>query len=261
MGLIVSHCIFHILLAYCSEFWALQYVSSPKAALIYNLAPLCTALLMFAIRGDRINRMQCAGIAIAFVGLLPLLTEYQGVEALVGGLGRVSLPEMALFISVFSSCYGWLLVKETTEQWSYHPLLINGVSMLLGGLGAGVGSLLFEFPLQFTCPRFAYIHPIEQNIIEAVGCSWGPPLLFGGYVLTIMLISNVIFYNAYIFLLRRYSLVLLSLCGSFAPLFTALFASLWRSEFVSPMFFYSFTIVLMGIMIFYKGEHFKAPRK
>jgi hypothetical protein len=45
-----------------------------------------------------------------------------------------SLPEIALLSAATFSVYGWILIRQLVKERDISPLMINGCSMLLGGI-------------------------------------------------------------------------------------------------------------------------------
>jgi drug/metabolite transporter (DMT)-like permease len=107
--------------------------------------------------------------------------------------------------------------------------MANGVSMLIGGILALGHSYSTE----------------EWNPFPVTHYS-----VFFECTLLLILISNLICYNLYGMLLKRYSATFISFAGFTTPLFTALFGWLLLGETVSLSFYLSFFIVLSGLVLF-----------
>lgn len=105
----------------------------------------------------------------------------------------------------------------------------NGFSMLLGGIGA----LIHSFAVENWNPV-----PVT-GFIPFIECA-----------ILLIIISNIICYNLYGHLLKKYSPTFMSFAGFTTPLFTALFGWFFLGEVVTWPFFISFLIVLFGLIIF-----------
>jgi drug/metabolite transporter (DMT)-like permease len=64
----------------------------------------------------------------------------------------------------------------------------------------------------------------------------------------------LICYNLYGYLLRRFSATFMSFAGLTTPLFTALFGWIFLGEVASPAFYLSFSILSVGLLLFYQEE-------
>ncbi|MEX0672438.1 MAG: DMT family transporter, partial [Candidatus Babeliales bacterium] len=224
---------FHIYLAYATEFWALQYVSGAKTALIYNLSPFVTALLAYLVFADRLTWKKWLGLIIGFVGFIPLLKS-NGTMNLVG---FISVPEIMLLISVVAACIGWIIMKKLLQR-GYSPLLVNGIAMIVGGILSFITSYFIE----------------SWN--PAVS-AWWPVLWQGGLLI---LLANLIYYNFYGYLLHRYSITFLSFVGFVTPIFTALFDWLFFGLTVSPAFYGTTVCVACGLWLFWIDERLTAKK-
>src|SRR3989337_2029009 len=60
--------VFHIFCAYTLEFWALEYVTSAKTCLLYNLSPFITAIFSYFLFAETLSYRQLCGLAIGFLG-------------------------------------------------------------------------------------------------------------------------------------------------------------------------------------------------
>jgi len=143
---------------------------------------------------------------------------------------------LALIIAVFASVYGWILLKKIINEYRYTPIMANGVSMLIGGI-------------------FALLHSYLSNE------SWTPvPVIGGAYgafiecTFWMMLISNVVCYNLYGYLLKRFSATFMSLAGLVTPLFASLFGWYFLDEMITWHFFASMVLFSIGLAIFYHEE-------
>lgn len=215
------------------EFWGLQYLTSAKACFIYSLSPFLSALFSYFQFKEKITSKKLIGLSIGFIGFIPVLMNQSGSEHLLGGFSFISWAEIALIIATITSVYGWILLRKLGKDEGMSPLMANGSSMLIGGL-------------------FALIHSCFVD-------SWTPlPISnYGGFlkgVLLMIVISNLVCYNLYGWLLKRFTATFLSFAGLMTPLFAAFFGWIILGETVSWMFFLSVGIISIGLWLVYSEE-------
>lgn len=233
--------VFHIYCAYVFEFWALETVSAAKDALFFNLTPFITALLALALNNERLSLQQWGGLALGFIGFLPLLIAQAPQEALVaGGNSFISWPEIYLLIAVTGGAYGWILLQKLMRHHAYEPIFANGVAMIVGGLGALVTAVLTE-PTMVRVPR------PDMLWTESI-----PYIIW--YLAVLILLTNVICYTLYGRLLKNYSATFMALASATVPIFTAIFDWLLFGLTVSWHFVATVVVVFIGLAIFYADE-------
>lgn len=229
-----------------AEIWGLQFMSSSKACLIYSLSPFVAALFAYFLLKERLTSKKWLGLCIGFIGILPLVFVDGGsVESLSKELVVFSRGDISLIIAVFASVYGWILLKKIIQELSYSPVLANGIAMTIGGI-------------------FALAHSYLS------GESWNPiPVINHQYAaflecaIWMTLISNVICYNLYGFLLKRFSATFMSLAGLITPVFAAFFGWYFLNEEITWHYFGSMLIFSVGLFLFYLEElqaNFDPPR-
>ncbi len=230
-GLVI---IFHIYLAFIPEFWSLQYMPSVKANILWSMTPFVALLLSFILYGERIKKLQFIGALVAFFSLLPLLTH--GYNWCARDLVSFSLPELMLLISVFSATYAWFIIKKLMDR-HYSLLVINGVSMLFGGVMSFVTWWFTKAP--GAAPIAAY----------------GPFLftLFG-----LILLSNVIVYNLYGWLLKNYSINMVTIAGFMSPVFGAMYGWFFFGEAFQLHDAFAVAGIAIGLSLFFISAHNKS---
>lgn len=253
--LLIQSILFHVFFAYTGEFWALQYISSSKTALIYNASPFITAFLSILLLSERIKLIQWIGLIIGFMGMVPVFLSVDRCEQIFGPT-LLSFPELVLLCAVVSSCYGWIVMKQLLDRYNYTPLHVNALSMGMGGILSLIISYCFE-----SRPLF-FEGVMEQGCLtdmQPFGWHALGALLFYGALL--VLIANGICYNLYGYLLHRYSATFLSFAGFLCPLFAAFFGFVFLSETISFAMVVGFLMLLVGLALFYRGERILDFRK
>jgi drug/metabolite transporter (DMT)-like permease len=114
--------------------------------------------------------------------------------------------------------------------------MVNGICMSIGGLLA----LLTAAPVEGFCPISSVIP-------------------FISYLALYILISNIISYNLYGFLLRSYTVTFMSLAGFMAPLFASLYGWIFLHEPLSQQFILSACMLAIGLYLFYQDEAANKP--
>lgn len=224
---------FTIYLTNVLEFWGLKYLTSSKTCLIYSLSPFLSAILSYFMLGEVLTKKKWAGLIIGFIGFLPILLNTTTTEDSTGKIGFFSLAELAVMGAAFCSVYGWIVLKQVVTDHGCSTITANGMSMAIGGGLALINSYFVE----------------SWNPIPTTDLS-----LFFLYTAILIVISNLICYNLYGYLLKTHSATFMSLAGFTTPLFTALFGYLFIGETISLSFYLSFAIVLFGLLIFYQEE-------
>lgn len=217
------------------EFWGLQHLSAAKTCFIYSLSPFFAALFSYFHFKEKINVRKGIGLGIGFIGILPVLLSQTGTEDLFKVTSFLSLPTLAIMGAALFSVYGWVLLRVVVKSDFIPPALANGLSMLIGGI-------------------FAFIHSFITD-------SWSPTPIMTGHIgdffkgtLLMTLISNIICFNLYGMLLRRYTATFLSFVGLLSPVFASISSWIILGETPSLTILGSTGIVCIGLFIVYQAE-------
>ncbi len=227
--------IFSIYLTKILEFWALQYLSAAKTCFIYSLSPFFAALFSYLHFREKMNGRKWIGLSIGFIGMIPVLMQQTGVEELLNITGFLSWPSLAVIIAALCSVYGWVLLRLLVKDEMISPVMANGSSMLVGGLLA-LGHSFFTDTWSPT--------PVATP-------DWSP---FLGWTVVMCLISNVLCFNLYGMMLKRFTATFLSFLGLLSPIFASLYGWLFLGEPLSWVIFLSTSILLIGLWVVYSAE-------
>ncbi len=226
---------FSIYLTNALEFWGLQYLSAAKTCFIYSLSPFFSALFSYLHFKEKMNRNKWIGMAIGFVGFIPVLMHQTGSEELFNAFSFLSWPTLAIMGAVLSSVYGWVLLRFIVKDQAISPLMANGTSMLIGGLLA-----------------FGHSSLVENWAPTPIAAHHVTPFL--QWTLLITLVYNLLCYNVYGVLLKRFTATFLSFIGLLSPIFASISGWLFLGEPLSWTILLSTGIVSIGLLIFYRAE-------
>ncbi len=225
---------FSIYLCNICELWGLQHLSAAKTCFIYSLSPFFAVFFSYLHFKEKMNRRKWLGLVIGFIGFLPALFMQTGSEELFKG-NFLSLPTLAVMGGVLFSSYGWILLKINLKNTEVSPLMVNGTSMLFGGLMALVHSFFID--------------------------GWTPVPIATGHIIDVLqgilfmtLISNIVCYNLYGMMLRKFTATFLSFTGLLSPIFASLNGWLFLKESPSWIILLSTGIVSLGLWIVYHAE-------
>lgn len=224
--------LFHVYFAYILDLWSLQYITSSKSSFLYNLSPFLAALFSYFYFSEKMTIKKWIGLLIGFSGFLPEML-LKGTSASLNDSFFLSIPELVLLGAVTSGVYGWITLRKLVKDGEYSPTMVNGIGMVGGGILALVTSFFVEG--WAVSPIFEFWPFVKLTAL-------------------IIVVGNILFYNFYGFLLRRYTATFLSFAGFTTPLFAALFGWLFLGELVNWTFFLSIFVVCIGLYIFYQEE-------
>ncbi|CDZ79835.1 S-adenosylmethionine/S-adenosylhomocysteine transporter [Candidatus Rubidus massiliensis] len=225
--------LFNIYLTNIFEFWGLKYLTSFKTCFIYSLSPFLSALFSYFVLSEKLSFKKWIGLVVGFVGFFPILLSHTQYEEEAGQFFLFSWAELAVILAAISSVYGWILLGQLIKKDNYTPFMANGWSMFFGGIGALIHSLCVE----------------DWNPIPV----WDMDKFFLSVILLII-ISNLICYNLYGWLLKKYSATFMSFSGFMTPLFAAFFGWLFLDEVLTFPFYVSTIVVFIGLFTFYQEE-------
>lgn len=225
--------LFNIYITNVLEFWGLKYLTSFKTCFIYSLSPFISALFSYLIFTEKMSVKKWAGLTIGFLGMLPVLLSETSLEEQTGHLFMFSWAELAVIIAAATSVYGWILLSQLIKENGFSPLLANGLSMVIGGCMALIHSGLVEEwdPI-----------PVTEFLPFALCAIW------------LLVVSNLICYNLYGWLLKRFSATFISFSGFTTSMFSAFFGWAFLHESLTWPFMVSSVIILLGLSLFYQEE-------
>ncbi len=217
------------------EFWSLKRLSAAKTCFIYSLSPFFTALLSYIHFREKMTPMKWLGMGIGFLGFIPVFMIQTGTEGFFEAFAGFSWPEIAMVFASFFGVYGWILLRICVKDQQMDYLAANGFSMLLGGFMALFHSLITEIwaPIPVTSQY------LPQFMVGIVAASF---------------ISNILCYNLYGYLLKKFTATLLSFFGLLSPIFASLTGWVLIGETPSLAIIGSTFIVIFGLWIVYREE-------
>lgn len=230
--------VFNIYLTNTFEFWGLKYLTTFKACFIYSLSPFIAALFSFFIFSEKLPIKKWMGLLIGFLGMVPILFTQGAAEVEIGSFLFFSWPELALLTACITSVYGWIVLKQLVGEHQCSPLMANGLSMVMGGVFALMHSAVTEDwnPVPVT------------EMVPFIECT-----------LVLIVISNIVCYNLYGYLLKRHSATFMSFAGNTTPLFTALFGWFFLGEVITWQFYLSMGIITLALYTFNSEKLKRVP--
>lgn len=230
--------VFSILAVYLTnvfEYWGLKYVSPSKVCFLYSLSPFFSMIFSYIHFGEKITWQKVVGLVIAIGALVPVLHFQSGAEGIYRLFTFISWPELSVIAGVFCSAYGWVLLRILVKDKSLSPFVVNGIGMTLGGGLALIHSLFFD----------------TWNPIPVEGASYNA---FVYSVLMMTIISNLICYNLYSFLLKRLTATFLSFVGLLSPIFTSISSFFILGDPISWQIIVSTLCMLFAMWLVYYSE-------
>ncbi len=227
----------HVYIAFMCEFWALSYpsINSSKANLIFSSTPFITALLSYFLLKEKLTVRELIGMIVGILGIVPIMM----LKSIESEVFKVSFPELILLLAVISAAYAWFDVKKLMSS-GYSLILVNGFAMLFGGSGALLTSYIYE---GFT--------PLPVSNIE----------LFIKYIFVLVLLSNIIFYNLYGWLLQQYRFTSIAFAGCLTPIFGIIFGKFLGNEIITINHFLSIGFITIALYLFYGKDLFNRRKK
>ncbi|NGX40283.1 MAG: S-adenosylmethionine/S-adenosylhomocysteine transporter [Candidatus Anoxychlamydiales bacterium] len=231
-------CLLAILSMYLNnalEFYGLKYISASKTCFIYSLTPIFAAILSYFHFKEKLTPMKILGMAVALLGIIPVFFMQSGSEKLNSSFFHLSLPEIAVIAAVFLSVYGWILLRKLVKDNAVSPLTANGIGMLLGGI-------------------FAITHSLILDKWTPIPVAAGHSGAFIQGIVFYTIISNVICYNLYGYLLKRFTATFMSFVGLLSPIFASFSEWILLKTPPSPLILGSTCVIIFGLWLVYKAE-------
>lgn len=217
------------------EAWGLQYLPAAKTCFIYSFSPFFTAILSYIHHREKITLKKFLGLLIGFLGFFPVLFMQSNSGMDFSRFRIFAIPELSIVGAALCSVYGWILLRRIVKDGSISPLFANGMSMLLGGTLALIHSKIFESwnPI-----------PIATDKLSA----------FIPGIVGVIIVSNIICYNLYGYMLRHFTATFISFAGLLSPIFSSIISWLVLGEAINPILFISTFVIAIGLWIIYKEE-------
>lgn len=229
---------FGVCLPYTARSWALQFMSTMKSALIFNLTPFFAAFFAYLFLNEKLSFHKILGLIIGFAGMFPVLWLHSSTEGGFNFFGFLSVPEIAMLIAVASLSYSLIIMQQLVKHRGCPPVLVNATSMVIGG------ALILSFS------SIVEVDKIKSN-----------PWTFATLLLVQLVISNLICANLQATLLKKYSSTLMAFATFLSPLFAAFYGWILLGENVTWHFFASFLLVMVGLAIYYYDDFYKHRHK
>jgi len=217
------------------ELWGLQYLSTAKTCFIYSLTPFFAAFFSYLHFKEKMTKKKWLGMCIGFLGIVPAIYFQSGSSSISGKATIFSMPEISILLATMFSVYGWILLRLLVKNSSFSPLVANGISMLIGGFLALIHSYFID--------------------------TWAPLPINTGYVgnfirgtLLMTFVSNIVCYNLYGYLLKKYTATFLSFFGLLSPILASFTGWVFLGERPSLIIMGSTIVIGCGLWIVYKEE-------
>lgn len=213
--------------------FALQNMLASKTTLLGSIDPFVTALYAYFLWNERLSGKKIAGMLLGLVGVIIASLTSSPAELKWGEFLSISYPELATFVSVIVSRYGWIKVQTLLKGNHYSPMEMNSLTMI----GSGFCALIFAYGRGAQLPAAALVTPWFLMI----------------FIFTII-VGNLLGYNLYAHCLKKHSATWMSLAGFLVPIFVLLFSKILGSEALTWNFFVSAGILFAGLCIFYYDD-------
>jgi drug/metabolite transporter (DMT)-like permease len=229
----VNVMLFNVYFVFIPLGWGLQYVSAFKTIFLFSFTPFFVAIFAYFLAGERFSWYKGSGMLVSFIGMVPILMTQDDIREASMELCSISLPELAVIVSVIASAYAWFPIKKLMDR-GYSVPLVHGTTMLGGGVLAFLTSFYME------------------------GIRYLPVNDFANFLICVLIIafsSNILFYGLYSYLLLRYSFTFLSFAQFTRPIFGSLLSWVVLGKIITWHYAVAICFFLVGMMLFYKDKN------
>ncbi len=221
---------FSFVLPYGLIYWAEQFVPSGLTSVLFAVYPFFVLLFSYLLIPDeKIGFYKIFGIIIGFGGILVIFSNSIGGDIstyLVGMIVIVLSGIMQAAISVIIKKYGFHL----------NPLSMNLIPMAIAGIFLTLAGFLME---DFSQLKF------DSNAILSV--------------LYLAIFGSILTFTSYYWLLKRISVVILSLIAFINPVIALVLGAIVYSEKLSSQNLWGSVLVLTGLLWANLGNVKKHP--
>lgn len=219
-------------LANACEFLGLQKLSSAKACFIYGLSPFVSALFSYLQLKEELSLKKVVGLCLGLVSYFAYLI-LGGEDLGEAWTWNFGFPEVLVLGATCFAAFGWTLLRKIEITSSLSVMAINALAMLVSGGFSLMHSLCTE--------------PWDPTPIQNFP-------MFLGAVCALVFISNLICYNLYARLLRKFSSTFLSFCNLIMPLFAAFYGWALLGESFPWGLLPATSFMILGCCLIYQEE-------
>lgn len=228
--------------------YSLKNMVSSNMAFFGALDPFITAIFAYFLLGEKLSLQKIIGIILGFAGSLILIMDQINLNCLL-----ITLPEISIILSISISRFGWMQAQGLLKSNKINPIQLNAITMIPSGILSLIMAIIFK---QTTVGCLAdynleiFNYKIFRYLISSIGFN-GLLLFFISYTI---IVGNVIAYNFYGYLLKKYSPVYISLLSFSIPIFVYVYGILFLNEKLTAKFIMACIITFIGLIIFVKDE-------
>lgn len=201
-------------------YWAEQFVPSGLASVLFAVYPFFVALFSFiAIPSEVIGIYRILGIIFGFAGIVTIFYDGLNVDLsnYIWGMSAIILSAiMQAGIAVTLKKYGHHL----------HPLSMNFIPLVVAGISLVIISLFAEDLSNISFDSKAVLSIVYLGLI-----------------------GTVFTFTSYYWLLKRVSVVLLSLIAFITPILALILGWIFFNEKLSSRVLFGSMLVLLGLLI------------
>jgi len=220
---------FGFFIKYICKYWSLRYITASKMAFLFNSTPFIVAFLSYMICNERLTIRQWCGVAIGFIGTMPLICESGMI--LDTWFCMPSLPEVVLLIAISAHCYGVILTQQLLRETQEPLYMVHLVQVICGGILCLLCSLWYE----------GYM-PITSVIPVSIG------------LCALIVLRSICCQQWQLRIIQRYSVTFIALLDYSSPFFSALYGVLFLAEQITWHYGVSALLVFISVRLFYQDE-------
>jgi len=218
--------------AMCGFSYGALFADPISICFLYASAPFLTAIMLYLYEKESLSWVKVIGLLIGFAGLVPILLKTSLEDHFVALQGNALLGNGIVLISMIFFCLGWIFFKKLTSISAHNVQLLNGIAMLIGGFASSLFVVL-QYKIGFFDPSFS------NNFV---------------YLLLLFVLTSLITYSLYAYLLQYFSPTFISFAGFLEPAFAMLYGTLFFGYGIQMIDIVSFLTLFIGLYIFYRQE-------
>lgn len=211
--------VFSYVIPYGLVYWAEQFIPSGLASILFAVMPFGVILFSWwIIPEDKISGYQMLGVIAGFTGIVIIFSDDLHIE-----FSNYIFGLLAVLISAFMQSFIAVVIKKHGKH--LHPLSMNFVPLVIGGIIMSIAGLIFED------------HSTWIFDLKAIGSA-----------VYLAFFGTVAAFTIYFWLLKRVNVVILSLNTFITPIVAVFLGWFILDEKLSVNVLTGSALVLIGIL-------------